>query len=153
MRTNTFDNKLDASGKKFAVIRARFNEAITQGLLDGAVETLVSLGTHKEDIKVVEVPGAFELIYAAHEFASEGDYDAIICLGAIIKGSTTHDEHLAQSVYAGMKDIIVTTGVPVIAGVITTLNKDQAIERSSGEMNRGVEAAKTAVEICSLTLS
>ncbi len=148
MDSNTFDN-VSGAGKRFAIIRARFNESITQGLLDGAKQTLLEAEVAESDIEVVKVPGSFEVAYTAEQLARTKNFDAIICLGAIIKGDTKHDEHLATAVYQAMQDIARTHSVPVIAGVLTTLDRAQAEKRST-EMNRGTEAAKTALEMAKL---
>ncbi len=152
MDHNTF-GKLDGSTIRVAIVRARFNEDITLGLLNGAKQALQHAGVTEDRIRVVEVPGAFEIIHAAGQLATSERYHAIICLGAIIKGSTKHDEYLATAVYGAMKDITLHYGVPLIAGVLTTDTKEQAIERSStGPMNKGAEAAQVALEMASLDL-
>ncbi|MFH1433281.1 MAG: 6,7-dimethyl-8-ribityllumazine synthase [Candidatus Uhrbacteria bacterium] len=149
MDSNTFD-KISGAGYRFAIVRAHFNDEITQGLLEGAHSTLVEVGVSENDIEIVEVPGSFEICYMADQLARQEKFDAIICLGAIIKGDTKHDEHLAHAVYDAMNSIARTYQVPVIAGVLTCHDQDQATKRSSGEMNRGVEAAKTAIEMADL---
>jgi len=136
-------------GKKFAIVRARFNEEITSGLLEGCQATLLEAGVSENGITVVEVPGSFEICYTIEKLAKSEEFDAIICLGAIIKGETTHDEHLAAAVYHAMQDVARKYLIPVSAGVITTKNLEQAQRRSSGELNRGVEAAKVALEMVS----
>jgi len=146
---NTFD-EISGKGFKFAIVRARFNDWVTSGLLEGARKTLIEAGVAESDIETVEVPGAFEICFTANQLALKEKYDAIICLGAIIKGDTKHDEHLANAIYASMEKISRKLQVPVIAGVLTCLDQEQATKRSSGEMNRGVEAAKTAIEMAVL---
>ncbi|MBI1907964.1 6,7-dimethyl-8-ribityllumazine synthase, partial [Candidatus Uhrbacteria bacterium] len=136
-----------------AIVRARFNDAITQGLLDGALQVLRDSGVTDDRIRVVEVPGSFEIIHAANMLASAERYHAIICLGAIIKGATKHDEYLAHAVYDGMKDIAIGHNLPVVAGVLTVNDKAQAEERAGdGPMNRGAEAAHVALEMATLDL-
>lgn len=149
MDSNTFD-KISGAGKRFAIIRARFNDKITQGLLDGAKQTLLDAEVAEGDVEVIEVPGSFEISFAAEQLARTKKFDAIICLGAIIKGDTKHDEHLAQAVYQAMQEVARVHGVPVIAGVLTTLDKAQAEKRST-KMNRGIEAARTALEMTRLS--
>jgi 6,7-dimethyl-8-ribityllumazine synthase len=152
MDHNTF-KELDGGKIRVAIVRARFNEEITQGLLNGAVEALHQAGVTDDKIKVIEVPGSFEIIHAANVIAKQNTYNAIICLGCIIRGSTKHDEYLASAVYSAMKDIIIEHSVPVIAAVLTVNDKQQAVERSStGPMNRGTEAALVALEMANLSL-
>ena len=152
MDHNTF-KQLDGSEFRFAIVRARFNESITQGLLDGALRTLKAAGVTDSNIRVVEVPGSFEIIHVANLLSLRERYNAIICLGCIIKGATKHDEYLADAVYAGMKDVTIANERPCIAGVLTVDNRAQAEERSGDTpMNRGSEAAHTALEIASLAL-
>lgn len=149
MDTNTFD-KISGAGFKFAIVRARFNDEITKGLLEGCRSALIKAGVSEADIETVEVPGSFEICYTADQLARQNKFDGIICLGAIIKGDTKHDEHLAFAVYDALNSITRQHQVPVIAGVLTCLDRAQAEKRSSGEMNRGVESAKTAIEMAVL---
>ncbi len=139
--------KLSGKGYRFAIVRARFNEDITGGLLDGCKTALMKAGVPETDIEVVEVPGSFEICYTADALARVNKFDAIICLGAIIKGDTNHDEHLANAVYDAMNSITRKHRIPIIAGILTCLDRDQAVKRSTGNLNRGVEAAKTALEM------
>ena len=154
MNTNSYQQN-SGEGKKFAIVRARYNEEITSGLLEGCRATLLGAGVSENEIKVVEVPGSFEICYTIEQVARANKFDAIICLGAIIKGETTHDEHLATAIYHAMQAVARKYLIPIAAGIITTKNLEQAQRRSSGEMNRGVEAAKVAIEMtqkCSGTL-
>lgn len=152
MDHNTF-SKVDGARFRFAIVRARFNEEITQGLLDGALRALKAAGVAEERIRVVEVPGSFEIIHAANKLAASERYDAILCLGCIIKGATSHDEYLANAVYDGMKAITIKYGTPCIAGVLTVNNLAQAQERAvDSPMNRGMEAACAALEVAALDL-
>lgn len=152
MDHNTFRN-VDGSGLSIAIVRARFNEGITGGLLRGALATLKESGVAQDHIAVVEVPGSFEIIHAANLLAESERYHAIICLGAIIKGATKHDEYLAHAVYDGMKDVSLGHGIPVVAAVLTVNDMAQAEERSGdGPMNRGTEAAHVALEMASLNI-
>lgn len=139
--------QFSGAGRKFAIVRARFNEEITGGLLEGCRATLLKASVSENDITAVEVPGSFEICYTVEKLAQSKKFDAIICLGAIIKGETTHDEHLAAAVYEAMQSVTRKYLIPVSAGVITTKNLEQAQRRSSGELNRGVEAAKVALEM------
>lgn len=153
MDHNTFTH-VDGTGLRFAIVRARFNAEITQGLLGGAQRVLHEAGVKTDDIRVVTVPGSFEIIHAAHLLAESGRYDAILALGCIIKGATKHDEHLATAVYSGMKDIMLKTGTVVVGGVLTVNSLEQAQERSGdGPMNRGAESAHTALEMAQLSTS
>lgn len=150
MDSNTF-SPIDGSSYRFAIVRARFNEEITQGLLDSAVEVLLGSGVAEHNIRTLNVPGSFEVIHAANQLAAKGNVDAIICIGAIIKGDTKHDEYLAQSVYSAMKDITLAHNVPVVAMILTVNTKEQAEARSGkGAMNRGAEAAHVALEMAAL---
>lgn len=143
----------DGRSVRVAIVRARFNEDITQGLLNGAKQALNDAGVTDERMAIVEVPGSFEIIHAANMLADTERYQAIICLGAIIKGATKHDEYLANAVYSGMKDITLRHGIPVVAGVLTVNEMAQALERSGeGPMNRGAEAAQVALEMANLSL-
>lgn len=152
MDYNSF-GKVDGSELSIAIIRARFNQSITGGLLTGAISTLKDNGVKEDNIRVVEVPGSFEIIHAANMLAETERYQAIICLGAIIKGATKHDEYLANAVYAGMKDVTLGHGIPIVAGVLTVNEKAQAEERSgNGPMNRGAEAAHVALEMALLEI-
>lgn len=153
MDHNTF-TPVDGTGLRFAIVRARFNADITQGLLSGAQRVLYEAGVKQDDIRVITVPGSFEIIHAAHQLAETGRFDAIIALGCIIKGATKHDEYLAEAVYGGMRDIMLKTGTAVVGGVLTVNTLAQAVERSGdGPMNRGAEAAHTALEMGQLSTS
>lgn len=152
MDHNTFGT-VDGSKFRFAIVRARFNEGVTQGLLDGALRTLKAAGVADDNMHAVTVPGSFEIIHAANALASTKAYDAILCLGCIIKGATKHDEYLAHAVYDGMKEITLRHGVPCIAGVLTVNDQQQALERSGDtDMNRGAECAHAALEVAALGL-
>ncbi|OGL79273.1 6,7-dimethyl-8-ribityllumazine synthase [Candidatus Uhrbacteria bacterium RIFCSPHIGHO2_12_FULL_57_11] len=138
--------KLDGRGMRIAVVRARFNEEITKGLLDGALEVLRDAGIFY--IEIVEVPGSFEIPIAAETLARRGGLDAVVCLGAVIKGATPHFHYISSSCSRGLTDVAVRHGLPISFGVITAENSTQARERSgSGEMNRGREAAAAALEM------
>jgi 6,7-dimethyl-8-ribityllumazine synthase len=141
---------LDGNRLRIGIVVARFNAQATDGLLAGASEVLATEGLSAGDIDVVYVPGSFELPLAASKLAGSGRYDAVICLGAIIKHETRHDEFIASAVANGITRAALDTGVPIVFGVLTTENEEQAIARSSGEGNRGRDAARTAVEMARL---
>jgi len=138
---------LDGQGLRVAVVVARFNEFITRRLLDGAVETLARHGVRDEDISVVWVPGSFELPVVAKTLAQSDRYDAIVCLGAVIRGETDHYDMVAGHASRGIGAVGLETGVPTIFGVLTTENMDQAINRAGGKAgNLGSSAAVAAIE-------
>lgn len=144
----TFEGDLIDRGARFAIIVARFNESITRLLLDGAQSGLIRHGVSADAIDVVWVPGAFEIPVVASRLAKSGDYGAIICLGAIVRGETAHFEHVASGAAQGIARVAVETGVPTIFGVLTTETVDQAVARAGGKAgNKGFEAAATAVEM------
>ncbi len=141
----------DGSGRRVAVVVARFNELITERLRDGAVETAREAGVLEDRIDVVWVPGAFELPMVAKHLASSGDYDAIVCVGAVIRGETPHFDFVAGEAARGILDAALTTGVPVTFGVITSDNVEQARERAGGSVgNKGREAMLAALEVADL---
>lgn len=136
---------------RFAIVVSRYNESITSKLYSGAVAQLLELGVADQDIHVAWVPGAFEIPVAAARFARSGQYAAVICLGAVIKGETTHDEHINRSVSLGIGDIALATGTPVLFGVLTCDTLEQAIHRSGGQQgNKGAECALAAVQMANL---
>jgi len=136
---------------RFAIIVARFNEEITSGLLAGARAALADASVPDEDVFVVHVPGAFEIPVAAMRLAETGDFDAVICLGCLIKGDTMHFEYIASATSHGIMDVSTTTGVPVAFGVLTTMTDEQAEVRSApGPDNKGREAALAAIEMAVL---
>lgn len=140
-----------AAGYRFAIVVSRFNEEITEGLLKGACAALESAHVRGDDITLVRVPGAFEIPVAARRLAETGRFDAIICLGCVIKGDTMHFEYIASSVSQGIMDVGTATGIPVAFGVLTTLTDEQAAGRSAeGAGNKGREAALAAVEMATL---
>ena len=143
---------LDGHGVRVAVICARFNDHVTERLLDGARRGLSECKVLDDDITVVWVPGAFELPMAAKVFADSGSVDAVICLGCVIRGETSHYEHVGGQAAAGILRVGLDTGVPVVFGVLTTENLDQALARSQnpGGENAGEEGARTAVEMAKL---
>jgi 6,7-dimethyl-8-ribityllumazine synthase len=138
-------------GRRFAIVAARFNEVITAKLLTGAVDCLSSHDVDGDDLDVAWVPGAFELPLAARALATTGTYDAVICLGAVIRGETPHFDLVAGQSAAGIRRVAEDTGVPVIFGVLTTETLDQAAERAGGvHGNKGWDAAMAAIEMASL---
>ena len=140
-----------ATGCRFAIVVSRFNEDITSGLLSGARTALVEAGVRDDDVTLVHVPGAFEIPVTALHLAETGRFDAVICLGCLIKGDTMHFEYIADAAAHGIMNVSVTTGVPVAFGVLTTLTEAQAAARSeSGEGNKGREAALAAIEMATL---
>jgi 6,7-dimethyl-8-ribityllumazine synthase len=140
--------ELQAKGLKFAVIVSRFNDFITGRLLDGAADALLRHGAKEEDIDVIKVPGAFEIPLAAKKAASKGAYNAIICLGTVIRGATPHFEYVAAEVSKGIASVSLETGVPIAFGVITSDTIEQAVERAGTKSgNKGFDAAMTAIEM------
>lgn len=142
---------LNGQGLKVAVVAARFNEIITRQLLTGAIETLARYGVADQDISVAWAPGAFELPLVAKTMAQTGNYDAVICLGAVIRGETGHYDMVASQSAGGIASVGLQTGVPIIFGVLTTEDIDQAFNRAGGKAgNVGNNAALTAVETARL---
>ena len=137
----------DGSGLQIGIVVAEFNEFITFKLLDGAKSTLLENGVSNDDITVAFVPGSFEVPVVANKMASSGDYDAIICLGAVIKGETDHYEYVSEGAAHGIARIALDTGVPVMFGVLTTHNIEQAIDRCGGRKgNEGASCALAAIQ-------
>ena len=149
---NTIEGNLVApKGMKVGIIASRFNEIIVNKLLGGAVDGLVRHGVKEENITSVWVPGAFEIPMIANKMATSGKYDAVICLGAVIKGSTSHYDYVCAEVSKGVASVGLETEIPVIFGVLTTDNIEQAIERAGTKAgNKGSDAAKTAIEMANL---
>ena len=146
-----YEGKVNGRGLKFAIVVSRFNEFITSKLLGGALDTLKRHETNEEDIDVAWVPGAFEIPLLAKTLASSGKYDAVICLGAVIRGSTTHYDYVCNEVSKGVAQVSLNTGVPTIFGVVTTENIEQAIERAGTKAgNKGSDAAVSAMEMANL---
>lgn len=146
-----FEAKLNAEGKKFALVVSRFNDFITEKLLSGAIDALVRSGASDKDISVVKVPGAFEIPLVAKKMAMKKKYDAVICLGAVIRGSTPHFDYVSAEVSKGVAMVSMEADVPVIFGVITTDTIEQAIDRAGAKAgNKGWSAAISAVEMANL---
>lgn len=149
--TKTYEGKVLAKGKRFGIVVARFNEFVSERLLEGALDGLLRHGADEKDITVARVPGSFEIPYAANRLAKSKKFDAVICLGAIIRGTTPHFEYVASEVTKGVASTSLQTGVPTIFGVITADSIEQAIERAgTKEGNRGRDAAITAIEMADL---
>jgi 6,7-dimethyl-8-ribityllumazine synthase len=142
----------DASGCRFAIVVSHYNEDVTRGLLGGAMHALSEAGVSDEDVVVLHVPGAFEIPLTARRAAETGRFDAVICLGCVIKGDTMHFEFIAGAATQGIAQVATATGVPMAFGVLTTLTEEQARERAgrNTETNKGYEAAQTAVVMATL---
>ncbi len=144
-------NLIATSKQRFGIVAGRFNELITSKLIGGAVDGLQRHGVAEANIDLVWVPGAYEIPLAAQKMAQSGKYDAVICLGAVIRGSTPHFDFVANEAAKGVAQVSLQTGLPVVFGVLTTDNIDQAIERAGTKAgNKGFDAAVTAIEMCNL---
>lgn len=147
----TIEGNLIAKGKSFGIVASRFNDFITRQLIDGCVDTLVRHGVDKGAIEVVLVPGAFEIPLAAQKLAKSKRFDAVICLGTVIRGATPHFDYIAAEVSKGIAHVSLDTGIPVVFGVITADTIEQAIERAgTKDGNKGKDAAMTALEMANL---
>ena len=147
----TYEGKLVGKGMKFGIVAARFNDFITSKLLEGAMDALVRHGADSSDVSVAWVPGSFEIPLAAQKMASSGKYDAVICLGAVIKGSTDHYDYVCAEVSKGVAQVGLNSGIPVLFGVLTTDNIEQAIERAGTKAgNKGFDVAVSAIEMVNL---
>ncbi|MCX5716920.1 MAG: 6,7-dimethyl-8-ribityllumazine synthase [Nitrospirae bacterium] len=145
------EGELQAKGLKFAIIVSRFNDFITSKLLDGAKDALLRHGAKEEDIDIARVPGSFEIPLIAKKLASKGTYNAVICLGTVIRGATPHFEYVAAEVSKGIAAASMETGVPIAFGVITSDTIEQAVERAGTKSgNKGWDAAITAIEMAQL---
>ena len=143
--------KLIAEGKKFALVVSRFNDFITEKLLSGALDALIRSGAVDEDLEVVKVPGAFEIPLVAKKMANTGRFNAVICLGAVIRGSTPHFDYVSAEVSKGVAMVGMESEIPIIFGVVTTDTIEQAIERAGTKAgNKGWSAAIAAVEMANL---
>ena len=144
---NFIDGKLDATGLSFGIVVGRFNSFIGERLLEGALDALVRHGAADANIDVVRVPGAYEIPLTAQKLAARNKYDAIICLGAVIRGSTPHFDYVAGEVAKGIAQVSLAAGVPIAFGVLTTDTIEQAVERAGTKAgNKGFDAAVTAIE-------
>ncbi len=145
------EGMLSGTGTKYALVVARFNELITRKLLEGAMDGLIRHGVNADDITVVWAPGAFEVPLLTKKLAASGSYDAVIALGAVIRGSTPHFDFVSNEIAKGIASASMETGIPIIFGVLTTDTIEQAIERAGTKAgNKGFDAAMTAVEMTSL---
>ncbi len=145
------EGKLVAEGLRFGVVVSRWNSFITERMLSGATDALVRHGAKEEDVEIVRVPGTWEIPLAAQRLARSGSYDAVACVGCLIRGATPHFEYLAAEVTKGLAQIALDTGVPVTYGIITVENLEQAIERAGSKAgNKGAEAAMAAIEMANL---
>lgn len=150
----TFEGQLVAQDYKFGIIVSRFNEFISKNLLTGALDSLKRHGAVDENIEVAWVPGSFEIPLVAHRMASSKNYDAVVCLGAVIRGNTPHFEYVAAEVSKGIARAGLETGVPVIFGIITADNLEQAVDRAGAKAgNKGWQAALAAIEMANLMSS
>lgn len=146
-----YQGKLIAGQAQFAIVVSRFNEMITKNLLDGALNALKRFGVEDSSITAVWVPGSFEIPLAAKQMAASGKYDAVICLGAVIRGATAHFDYVCSQVASGVSQTCLKTNIPVIFGVLTTDTIEQAIERAGTKAgNKGFEAALSAIEMVDL---
>jgi len=149
-----FEGVLLGKGLKFGLVTSRFNEFITKKLLEGAQNALLRHGVNQEDIEIAWAPGSFEIPLIAKKLAQTKRYDAVICLGAVVRGGTPHFEYIAAEVSKGIAKVGLETGLPVIYGVITADTLEQAIERAGTKMgNKGFDAAVTAIEMANLLKS
>jgi len=148
---STFEGNLIATGAKFGIVVARFNELLSSRLLSGAKDALIRHGATEGDIDVAWVPGAFEIPLVASKMAASGKYDAVVALGVVIRGGTPHFEYVSAEVSKGVAKVTLDTGVPVMFGVITADTIDQAVERAGTKAgNKGWEAAEAAIEMVNL---
>ena len=152
MNIKTNEGKMIASDLKFAIVVGRFNDFIGSKLLSGAIDALIRHGAAQEDIEVTYVPGAFEIPFATQKMAKSKKFDAIICLGAVIRGSTPHFDYVCAETSKGIAKISLDSDIPVIFGILTTETIEQAIERAGTKAgNKGYEAATTAIEMSNLS--
>lgn len=148
---NIYEGKLTGKGLKFGIVVARFNEFITSKLLSGALDVLKRHEVSEDDISVAWVPGSFEIPLVAKKMAESKNFDAVICLGAVIRGATTHYDYVCNEVSKGVAQVSLQTGVPAIFGVVTTENIQQAVERAGTKAgNKGSDAAISAIEMANL---
>lgn len=142
---------IQGAGLRIGIVAARFNELVTDRLLKGALKALAEAQVRDEDVEIVRVPGAFEVPFAADLLAGRGRFDAIVCLGAIVRGETQHHEFIAHAVFAALQHVQLTRHIPLAVGILTTENLEQALARSGDDPgNKGYEAARVAVECAQL---
>ena len=148
---NVIEGKLDATGLKVGLAISRFNSFISERLLEGSIDALLRHGAEADNLDVVRVPGAFELPMATKKMVESGKYDAVICLGAVIRGATPHFDYVSAEVTKGIASVSLDAGIPVAFGVLTTDNIEQAVERAGSKSgNKGFEAAVTVIEMVNL---
>lgn len=148
---NTFEGKLVSNDMKIGIVAARFNEFIVSKLVSGAMDALVRHDVKENDVDIAWVPGAFEIPLIASKMANSGKYDAVICLGAVIRGATTHYDYVCNEVSKGVASVSLNSGIPVLFGVVTTENIEQAIERAGSKAgNKGYDSAMAAIEMVNL---
>jgi len=146
------EGKLLAKGQKFGLVASRFNDFMTKELVSGCIDTLIRHGAEDKDITVAWVPGAFEVPFAAQKMAKSKSFDALICLGTVIRGATPHFDYIASEVAKGVAKVSLDNGLPVIFGIITADSIEQAVERAgSKDGNKGRDAALSAIEMINLT--
>jgi 6,7-dimethyl-8-ribityllumazine synthase len=151
MSHKVFEGHLEAKGLRFALLASRFNSFITERLLTGAMDALTRAGASADDIEVIKVPGSWEMPVAAAELARQKRHDAIICLGAVIRGETPHFDYVAGEAAKGLAQVSLETGIPIAFGVLTTNTLEQAIDRAGAKGgNKGFESAMTAIEMANL---
>jgi len=147
----TIDGKIVAKGMRFGIVASRFNDFISGRLIEGAVDALTRAGADEKEIQIVRVPGAFELPITAKKMAKSGRFDAVICLGAVIRGATPHFDYVASEVSKGVAQIGLSASMPVVFGVLTTDTIEQAIERAGTKSgNKGFDAAMSAIEMANI---
>jgi 6,7-dimethyl-8-ribityllumazine synthase len=148
---NTIQGKLNADGLRIAIVASRWNDFIVSRLIGGATDAIERLGGSSDNITIIRVPGSFELPMAARLAAQSKNYDAIICLGVVIRGETSHNQYIAAEVFKGIAQVSLQTDFPIALGVVTADNLEQAIDRAGAKSgNKGFEAAMTAVELVNL---
>ncbi len=147
----TIQGRLSAEGLRVAIVASRWNDFVVSRLISGAVDGLERLGASSDSITIVRVPGSFELPFAARRVATTNNYDAIVCLGSIIRGETSHNDYIASEVFKGIAHVSLETNIPIALGVITADSLEQAIDRAGAKSgNKGFEAAMSAVELANL---
>ena len=147
----TIQGRLNAEGLRVAIVASRWNDFIVSRLIGGATDALERLGASSDAITIIRVPGSFELPLAAKRAAVSDEYDAVICLGVVIRGETSHNEHIAAEVIKGVAQVSLETNLPITLGVVTADNLEQAIDRAGAKSgNKGFDAAMTAVELVNL---
>ncbi|MDW8105977.1 MAG: 6,7-dimethyl-8-ribityllumazine synthase [Armatimonadota bacterium] len=146
-----FEGTLSAQGLRFALVVSRYNELITNRLQEGAVQTLLRHGADPNAIDIYRVPGSWEIPVVARECANSGEYDAIICLGAVLQGETAHAQHISSAVCSALMQLMMETGKPIALGILTEATFEQGLERAGGKLgNKGSEAALSAIEMANL---